>query len=270
MFLTGSRALNWWYPEQFPIKDNTDWDLVGDNIKSDQSCLVDVGPDGLLSKEICEHYNSGETIPTPYGPAYVVYPVCVMLFKRSHLHRPIKFAKHIRDYHWLKSRQYEKAGDNTYNDFLKERTKLTKEKYGDKTPSLKQKTNDFFDDYVTKKYKHDDLHLATCYGERPLYESLKTDNDLVWCSKSKWNSLSHSDQINCVREEAFVIALERYLINKKGYPAKFAFNNAVERICTTLTSGWFRDFAIENWAEIVDCDYDFVGKFKQAGFTFNY
>lgn len=91
---------------------------------------------------------------------------------------------------------------------------------------------------------------------------------MVWCEKDKWELFTHEQKINCVREECFVIAIERYLMWRKNYPAKFAFMEALYRVCTTLTSNWFRDFAIENWPEIHNHDYDFVGKFKAAGMEF--
>lgn len=262
MFITGSRALNFWYP-QISIKPDADWDIVTkEDVKHTNK--IDVAPEGLMSYEICSVYATNEYMETPEGTANIVSPKCLMLFKRSHLHRPLDFPKHIRHYHFLKSQI--KDLDETYFSLLKERTRLTKEKYGDRVPSLKKTKKEFFDDYVSKVYEHDDLHYATCFGERPIYEELKTDDESVWCSRKLWENLKHEKKINCVREEAFVIAIERYLIPKKGYPAKFAFKNAVERICTTLTSGFFRDFAIENWYEIVDCDYNFVEKCENAGF----
>lgn len=263
MFLTGSRALNFWYPDDFPIKSETDWDVVSDSpIKA--TSIIDVSPDGLKTFEICDFYATNETIETPVGKANIVSPKCLMLFKRSHLHRPLDFKKHIRHYHFLKSRINDL--DEAYYNLLEERTRLTKEKYGDRVPSLRKSKKDFFDDYVTKKYEHDDIHYATCYGERPIYEELQTNSENVWCSRKLWDDLPHEKKVNCIREEAFVIAIERFLIPKKGYPAKFAFNNAIEKICTTLTSGYFRDFAIENWSEIVNCDYNFVERFENAGF----
>jgi hypothetical protein len=258
IYLTGSRALNFWFPEVV-AKSTTDWDIVSD--QDVDSKLVDPSPQDLNSFEICQIYNSDKSIETPVGFATIVSPTGLMLFKRSHLHRPINFSKHIKDYHFLKSKVSNL--DEVYYRLLGERIKLTKEKYKDNVLSLNQNKDDFFDDYVPKQYEHDSIHYATCYGEKPIYEELKTDDKKVWCSKKKWEDLPHQKKINCVREEAFVIALERYIIPKieKHPPAKFAFDWALERICTNLTSGWFREFAIENWPEIRSHDYDFLSKF---------
>ena len=38
-------------------------------------------------------------------------------------------------------------------------------------------------------------------------------------------------------------------------PSRIACDKALEKVCTTLTSGWFRDFAIDNYPEIFNlCD----------------
>jgi hypothetical protein len=44
-----------------------------------------------------------------------------------------------------------------------------------------------------------------------------------------------------------VIALERFLIPGLDQYAYSAYNKALKKVCTSLTSGWFRDFAIWNW-----------------------
>ena len=67
------------------------------------------------------------------------------------------------------------------------------------------------------------------------------------------------DKIKCVAEEACVITIERYILpTLKG---KINKNNQLDfrkglkwslyRICTTLCSGWFREFAIWNYEEIL-------------------
>jgi hypothetical protein len=256
-YLIGSKALNFWTQ-----KDNTknDYDIVTDeNINSDPSLQVDVSPTDLPLFTVCERYSSGKTLDTPVGEATIVNQVGLMLIKRSHLHRPLKFYKHIRDYHTLKKQV---DVDDQYYELLNDLTAKTKEKYGDRTSKLNQNKKQFFDNYVTRIYDHDDLHRWTCYYDKPIFERLKSNSETVWCKKSKWDELSHEDKVKCVREEGFVIAIERFLLKDPKYPPKFAFLDAVEKICTTLCSGWFRDFAIENWEEILNHNHEFYEKFK--------
>ena len=258
MYLIGSRPLNL-------NKDNADWDLVLEDEEITPSKNIDISPPALNLLEICHYYRSDEVIETPVGVAKLINPIGLMLIRRSHLYRPINFEKHIRIYHTLKEEWFSKT-DIHYFSMLRNLTKRTKAIYPDRHPSLNKNKGEFFDDYVTKIYEHDDIHYATCYYDRPIYESLKNDSTTVWCEKDKWAELSFEDKVKCVQEEAFVIAIERFLLVKKNYPPKFAFSNAITKICTNLTSGWFRDFAIENWPTIINCDYNFVERFKNAGF----
>ena len=62
----------------------------------------------------------------------------------------------------------------------------------------------------------------------------------------------HEDKIKCIAEEAHVIAMERMMIpNKWEYPTKKAYIKAVDKVCTTLCSGWFRDYAIDHYPEVM-------------------
>lgn len=264
MYLIGSRAAGHYLDRE--VKPDADWDFVSE-VRTDKCREYEFSPLGDAHLAVCREYYDGEIVKTPHGEAKVVNPVGLMLIKRSHLHRPLNFAKHIRDYHKLHS-LFGNQIDGRYKELLANLTKITKEKYGDRTPSLKKSKREFFDDYVTKYYEHDDIHYATCYYNEPIYEKLKPDPDMVWCSRKLWNDLAHDDKIRCVREEAYTIALERYIIPKMKTgetppPAKFSFYWSLERICTTLTSGWFRDFAIDNWLEISQYDIDFVAKFER-------
>ena len=63
------------------------------------------------------------------------------------------------------------------------------------------------------------------------------------------------------------IALERYLIPMISKNQQTSYNLALIRICTTLTKGWFRQFAIDNYPRISNLNkkllsiaYDIIGK----------
>ena len=141
-----------------------------------------------------------------------------------------------------------------------------------KTPSLARKAEDFFDDNVSNKtFIHDQIHEVMAFGERPMFEKiLKEPGVSVACSKEKFNDLKYLDRIRCVQEEAYVIALERAMIPmlfEKGPLSrpKDAYLWAVMRICTTLCSGWFREFALENYDDLVlFYNSDYVDKFLNA------
>src|SRR5688572_7316520 len=55
-----------------------------------------------------------------------------------------------------------------------------------------------------------------------------------------------------------VIALERYLIPKISKNHVSSYRSALVRICTTLTKGWFRQFAIDNYPRLSNLDKDLL------------
>lgn len=149
-------------------------------------------------------------------------------------------------------------------DFIARREAET---YDYSHPSLKQSKGDFFNtEGVVYKYDHDSIHRAVAIGSRPAYEEFKDDSAEVFCSRVKFACLDFDTQIDSVREECFVLALERCLIpfNFNTRPQD-AYNMALEKVCTSISSGWWREFAWENYYHIKDTyDGSFVEKFMDG------
>ena len=55
-----------------------------------------------------------------------------------------------------------------------------------------------------------------------------------------------------------VIALERYLIPMASKNHETSYQLALNRICTMLTKGWFRQFAIDNYPRLSNIDKDLL------------
>ncbi len=58
-------------------------------------------------------------------------------------------------------------------------------------------------------------------------------------------------------EECYTIALERHILptmhgDKIGLGYQEAFKWALMRVCTNLTSGWFRQYAIDNYYTVLN------------------
>lgn len=154
------------------------------------------------------------------------------------------------------------------SDYIKLHRKSTNDRIKQKTPKLKGISKDkFFDDKVKKYMIHDDIHAIMAHKEKPMYSYMQKD-DTVECHKDLWDKFSYEDQIKCVLEEAYVIAIERELLptimgDKIGKNIFEAFKWALYRICTTLCSGWFRTFASENYFTILNSyDSNYFEKFK--------
>lgn len=247
--LIGSRALNYWFP-QHKIKPETDWDVItyDTNIQG----IERHDPDFLYNKEFEMFSNDTERVLYRGYWLEVVRPMGLAIIKRSHLWRNLSFDKHITMYHKYLSGSIPSYGSEAFN-LLKERTELTMKAFPQKHPKLNVTVEEFFDDYVTKKYNHDYLHELVAHDGIPMYRKLQQDETKAWCNKDMWYNLTLQEKINCVSEEAYVIGLERFVIpNDWNFPYRVAYHKALNKICTTLCSGWFRDFAIDNYPAIYD------------------
>lgn len=197
------------------------------------------------------------------------YNTCFIL-KAGHIwYENKKWRKHIEDYHYLKNYiQYYKSNNKgseiyyenyTIDDMIKIQKQTTEQIQGkQKLPNLNMAKDKFFDDNVKKYIDHDLLHIIFAHRDDriPIYTLMQKENDEVLCSKKLWNKLTFDEKCQAVLEEAYVIASERHIIpqlvkNSKEYYARYAFMWALMRICTTLTSGFFRDFAINNYKHIL-------------------
>ncbi|CAM6054480.1 unnamed protein product [Sphagnum tenellum] len=203
--------------------------------------------------------------------ALAATPMVLYLTKRSHIQWAIHWQKNIRDLHWLKARSLDwlKARNlepsETEMAYYAARLSEHKTRFKDRTAKLAMTNEAFFAKSakaVGRVIEHDRLHEIVAYGDRPLFEKFKTDLSLAILDKNLFNQASLIDQLRLVREETMVIALERYIIPALPniIDIEGAYGKALQRICTTLTSGWFRDFAIDHWSEIQKPDKDFVSE----------
>lgn len=250
--LVGSRAYAYWNPE---VKATSDWDLIcrDDEVEFWRSRGFDPSPySNLNNQEMAEKYKTDTGVWLPDGSVVNVMSLeGLAVLKRSHLHRPIKFNRHIALYHHHLAQHMTEEG----YEVMKRRQKLTLEKYKQGKPSLKKTNEEFFDDAVEKEFDHDWIHELAAFYDRPLFEKLKHEGEegLAWCAKDLWEELSDEDKSKCVAEETYVIASERYLIpHKWDFSYRKAYMEALSRVCTTLTSGWFRDWAIDHYPEVVN------------------
>lgn len=134
-------------------------------------------------------------------------------------------------------------------------------------PKLNQKKDDFFaDDGVNYVFDHDTIHEAVKTFDQPAYQLIKEDQADVFCSKEKFQKLPRLLQLLTVLEEAYVLALERHQIPNSFHPdPKVSFDIALEKICTSISSGWWREFAWENYDAVQELYSPvYVDKFDKA------
>lgn len=211
------------------------------------------------------------TITGLFGETYhTLKPEYQLLTKRSHLIYPVHFEKNINDYHTLKSFIGDFVRNENMELYYKLRSDEAKVRFSKfKTPSLNVTNEDFFSSKLAVEhyFVHDDIHEVMKHHDKPVYEMMKRDFNLAKCEKDMFFELPYQYQVQAVQEEAYTIALERYIIPQvEGFEDYFScYKRAVLRICTTLCSGWFRDFAIENYTKAIEWyNPNFVEIFKKA------
>jgi hypothetical protein len=242
--LIGSRALDYWHDLQL-CKPATDFDVI--------SAFPIEGTEWhdrwLLNNDSFDEFTSEEHTLDFHGhKLYVMNLQGLAIIKRSHLWRDLSFDKHITHYHKHLAR-YLPPNDK----LLLERLEQTYKAFPQQGPDLRKSKQEFFDDAVTKKYDHDYLHELVAYEQHPMYTKLQKGEDTVKCYKELWYNLSYTQQLQCVQEETYVLAIERFLVPSDWeYPVKLAYLNALKKVCTTVCSGWFRDFAIDNYAYLIE------------------
>jgi len=282
--MIGSRALKTY----IPTKSTNDYDIITteDNLQNlpvtdlvqvcdgkfvgrykHLKCEIWIAKPGTSNQMILE----SESTPSDFAKDSAIPSINVLAtIKRSHLYWPIHWDKSISDYHLMKQH-----GAVTIDSLLQKRIQETEDRVGKKKEAKLNYSNDKFfkkSAKIGRTYEHDDLHRATCYGEKPLFESLKKDTNKASVSKKMFNELPDSDKIKVAREECYAIALERVVIprlnnnewNVENADRKMAFKTAICKLVTRMTSGWFREFLIENHPEICLFDKDFVLDFEKA------
>lgn len=127
-------------------------------------------------------------------------------------------------------------------------------------------------------FNHDWVHevVSKMYGaEVPAYTLYQKDGEAVACDRGKFDSLPFTERLRGVMEEATVLALERSQIPARLDPdwrregrnpaPEWSFQHALEKVCTSITSGWFREFAWENYdGALRDYRHDYADVFWKA------
>lgn len=204
----------------------------------------------------------------------IIYANILTLYalKCGHIHRKlIKWDSHMYHYTVLRDACIDTYGEDFENEFigfitLKNLIGYTKKHnemiHGKEfNVPLNVTKDEFFTDGVTKFIEHDYLHEVFAHYDKPIYTMLQnTEQETVFCHMSLWDNLTYEDKCKCVLEESYVIASERFIIPAMVKDTSYAIDTlnpcqyvveALKMVCTTLTSGYFRKFATENYYTII-------------------
>ncbi|CAB4486605.1 unnamed protein product [Rhizophagus irregularis] len=270
--------------------DSEDFEYSEDNMEDDDmqdddeinkiefERFNDVHPklSALMILELCCNIKDKMMFPLLSNFLCIVAPLKILeALKTSHIYWPADFHKNISDLHLLRILLgYNKIPtiqplcspqrDESIELMLKTRIKETEIIRGIPGAhiNLNMSNDDFLENkddlFVQKRVPHDDLHERVKYGDHPIHQGLKDDQSKAWIKKSLFEKLDYQTKINCVKEEAMTIALERYLIPMISKDQENSYKLALARICTTLTRGWFRQFAIDNHPRVSNLDKDLL------------
>jgi hypothetical protein len=192
----------------------------------------------------------------------VLIPSLDFLYTLKMSHRYLRnsphFLKTMKHIHLMRSMGAKIRPE--YQEFYKIRREET---YWYKHPKLNVTKDDFFSgDGVKYIYDHDSIHKAIKHLDNPAYEYYKSENADILCDRKKWDECSEEIKLYGVLEEVQVLALERSQIPFEHIDPRKSFNMAHEKVCTSITSGFFREFAYENYHKIqVMYESDYVERF---------
>lgn len=152
-----------------------------------------------------------------------------------------------------------------YEQFYKERQKI---QYNYNLPKLNQSKDTFFSgDGIIYEYDHDTIHEALKFMDKPAY-TYYADGE-VWSSKEKFNACSKEIKLFGVLEESLVLACERSQLAFTPAPdPRWSFEHALFKVCTSITSGFFREYAWENYDNVIklynELGTNYVDKVKEG------
>lgn len=266
MIIIGSVALNRWF-DSYRIKPkDTDYiatfDEVQNFIKYDHYNTMLAFPLSDNKWHVVKNYSgtkhhfefeiawkgtTAEWLLDRFDGCTWASPAQLLAIKLSHryLKNSPHFLKTMEDICFLRSMGVSADG---YVDFIAAREKET---YNYGHPNLNQSKKDFFSgDNIQYQYDHDDIHKSVAIMQHPAYTNYISGE--VMFDKEKFREANETIKIYGVVEEALVLAAERSLIPHPGKKTpREAFLYALEKVCTSITSGEFREFAWEHYHEAV-------------------
>lgn len=237
-----------------PDKDKDKVYPVGENrmvVHGSIPCEFEIAVPGSSAEMMLDIVSrEKDSIDTKFGKI----PSLDFLYTVKKSHRYLKdsphFWKNIHDYHRMKMVGAKVRPE--YEEFLKLREKET---YKNKLPKLVGVSKkDFFnpDSGVKYVYDHDSIHVAVKHLDMPAYRYFMKDGAEVQCDKEKFFKLDKEIQLLSVLEESYVLALERSQIPfPNACSPRQSFSIAISKVCTSIASGWWREFAYENVFDVL-------------------
>lgn len=189
--IVGSIAAKYWFED---FRRPRDLDIVTEE---------EVFLDGRTSFFSYEFYKNIK----PYCPTCIAPPEVLYTVKLSHCFWNIHWVKTMEDIEFFQEKQVSHIPDLLDNLYaMWEKVHSNKDHI-----TLNKSKEKFFNLNVKRKYPHDYLHEIVKFGEKPLYQECLKDGHEVLFDIEKFTNLSFESQLNCIREEIYVLSIERNL-----------------------------------------------------------
>ena len=224
--LIGSRKIKELYPD-FPRNvENSDWDYVSMTEGKPQPNVEHLVIPPLFGVEI-----TGDVLFT---------------LKLSHSFWRFDRNKHLFDIDFLKSK-----GCKEMPELFDTLFAYWESKHGKRTmPDFRKTYEEFFDDLVTHKINHDDIHYALTPD--PMFKRIMKNDGTVDVCEHKFNALSHDEKLDVIREECTVLVFERYYVNgifEKHY--KVYYGEMLNKLLQNLSPLWMAKFIATNHRQLL-------------------
>lgn len=222
-------------------------------IKGAEGCIFEfmIGKNGNSTEQLLQYCNNIEDGKL-FGEKASIHVLYLLKMSHRYLRNSPHFLKTMKDI-----RKLRQLGAFIPSELQEVFELREKETYTYKHPVLDVSKNQFFDgDGVDYLYDHDTIHEAIAIGEMPAYRHYMKDGSEVMTSKEKFFSVPETIRLLGVYEETCVLALERSQIpfgsTVNAPTCKHSFITALIKVCTSITSGWFRQYAWENFYEVIN------------------
>ena len=247
MILIGSSAIKYHFKD-FP-REPKDVDLI----VSDKNYKSSNGS----SENKRYEYLENPILYKKYGEGFngVIYCNDLCTLKASHLCWNINWEKHMFDLQFLL-----KKGCQIDVKLWRELYDYWNDYHGkNKRSDLKMTKEDFFNNAVNyDENEHDFIH--TILNPIPVYTKCLKDGEEVELDENKFYDLSHSDKLEFVREEIYVMAYERY--RTSGF--RRAYNMMLKKFIISHAPLFSIVFILENYIELQNCTRNFIQEIENG------
>lgn len=248
--LIGSQAMKMHFPDA--REPGPDWDWHGPQLPDGFPWDTSERHDVFIDERLGAWNWSGGV----YGWDSIATPDELYTMKISHGYWDINgtWDKHAADIVFLQRKGCKLIPE--LHDILKG---IWSDRYRKNPISLDKTADEFFNDRVQKKYVHDTVHESVAYRDHPWYVDILKDGSEVLTDNAKFWALPLESQLELVREELYVIALERVLIPKDYKASAFgAYRWALRRTAISLFKGQWALFLLTHLDELGRPDVDYV------------